>query len=218
MTSPYLPTRWLITTADGVDDPDVFPLLIGQSFLVSKKPTWSTAIATSVSGRERRSKQWSYPRWSFKVSYEVLRDAPTTPDLQRLEGFFLLHGGRYQQFFFLDPGDNTVVGQQFGTGDGVTTVFRLTRAMTFGGATFSEPVGGLTGTPTIFVNGAPVAAFTVGPYGVITFTSAPAAAAVLTWTGRFLFTCRFDQDDLDVSQMMTGLWSLSGLQFMSVKA
>lgn len=218
MPSPYLPTRWLITSADGVDDPDVFPLLIGQSFLVSKKPTWQTAIATAVSGRERRSKQWSYPRWSFKVAYEVVRDAPSTPDLERLVAFFNLHAGRYQEFFFLDPGDNTVSGGQFGTGDGITTTFRLTRSMTFGGSTFSEPVGGLTGTPTVFVNGAPTTAFTVGPYGVITFTSAPAAAAVLTWTGRFLFACRFDQDDLDVSQMMAGLWSLSGLQFMSIKS
>jgi uncharacterized protein (TIGR02217 family) len=217
MVTPYLPTRWLITSADTVDDPDVFPLMVGQSFLNSKRPMWSTGIATATSGRERRTKRWSYPRWSFKVSYEVLRDAVATPDLQRLETFFLLHSGRYKQFFFLDPTDNTVTAQQFGTGDGVTSAFRLTRAMTFAGTTFAEPVGGLTGTPTIFVNGTPTAAFTVGPYGTVTFTTPPAAAAVLTWTGRFLFACRFDQDDLDLAQMMQGIWSLSGLTFQSVK-
>jgi hypothetical protein len=30
MVTPYLPTRWLITSADTVDDPDVFPLMVDR--------------------------------------------------------------------------------------------------------------------------------------------------------------------------------------------
>ena len=142
MTLPalYLPTRWLVTADPSIDDPDVFPTLIGQSFLLAKTPTWATKIATASSGRERRRKAWSYPRWQFKLSYEVLRDLPAAPDLERLTAFFLVHAGQYQEFFFLDPGDNTVAGQMFGVGDGVTTTFQLTRSMAFGSASFSEPI------------------------------------------------------------------------------
>jgi len=213
----YLPTRWLVTSDPSIDDPDVFPTLIGQSFLVAKTPTWATKIATASSGRERRRKAWSYPRWQFKVSYEVLRDLPATPDLERLAAFFLLHGGQYQEFFFFDPGDNTVAAQRFGIGDGVTTKFQLIRSMAFGSATFSEPVGGVLGTPTVFADAAPVASFTVGPRGSITFASAPAAGKVLTWTGRFMFVCRFDDDALEFNQMMQSLWSQDGLSFTTTK-
>lgn len=218
MPALYLPTRWLITSDPSIDDPDVFPLLKGQSFVTAKKPIWATKIATASSGRERRRKTWSYPRWSFTVKYDVLRDMAATPDLTRLMAFFNLHAGEYQEFFYLDPSDNTVVGQKFGTGDGVTKTFRLTRTMTFGSGSFSEPIGGLMGTPTVFVAGTPVAAFTVGQNGWITFTSAPASGAALTWTGRFMFECRFDSDELEVAQIVQSLWSQDGLSFMSVKA
>lgn len=213
----YLPTRWLVTSDPSIDDPDIFPTLIGQSFLVAKTPTWSTKIATASSGRERRRKTWSYPRWQFKVSYEVLRDLPATPDLERLAAFFLLHAGQYQEFFFFDPGDNTVAGQRFGVGDGITTSFQLSRSMAFGSAIFSEPVGSVLGIPTVFADTAPVASFTVGPRGSITFASAPAAGKVLTWTGRFMFVCRFDDDALELNQMMQSLWSQDGLSFTTTK-
>ena len=213
----YLPTRWLVTADPTIDDPDVFPTLIGQSFLLAKTPTWATKIATASSGRERRRKTWSYPRWQFKLSYEVLRDLPATPDLDRLAAFFQLHAGQYQEFFFLDPGDNSVVGQMFGVGDGSSTTFRLTRSMAFGSASFSEPVGGVLGTPTVFADATPVASFTVGPRGTVTFASAPAAGKVLTWTGRFMFACRFDDDALELNQMMQSLWSQNGLSFTTIK-
>lgn len=218
MPALYLPTRWLITSDPSIDDPDVFPTLIGQTFIVGKTPTWSTGIATAVSGRERRRKLWSYPKWTFQVSYEVLRDLPSTPDLRRLLAFFNIHGGQYREFFFLDPSDNTVTAEPFGTGDGVTTAFRLTRSMAFGSESFVEPIGGLMGTPTVFVAGSPVAAFTVGDNGWITFTSPPASGAALTWTGQFMFVCRFIDDAMEVAQMMASLWSQSGLSFQSVKA
>lgn len=213
----YLPTRWLVSADPSIDDPDVFPTLIGQSFLLVKKPIWSTKIATTSSGRERRRKTWSYPRWQFKVAYDVLRDLPSAPDLERLIAFFLLHAGQYQEFLFLDPSDNMVTGQPFGIGDGVTTRFQLTRSMSFGSSTFSEPIGGVTGTPTVFADAAPIANFTVGPRGSILFASPPAAGKVLTWTGRFMFACRFDDDELELNQMMQSLWSQDGLSFTTTK-
>jgi len=217
VTAPYLPTRWLVTTPDTADDPDVLPRMAGQSFLMSKRPTWSTAITTARSGRERRRQNWSYPIWQFKLQYEVLRDRPAAPDLTRLLAFFNLHAGRQRQFFFLDPTDNAVSNQPFGTGDGMTRAFQLSRAIASGAIGFAEPIGGVQDVPQVAINGSPTAGFTIGAYGAINFTSAPPAGAILSWSGRFLFACRFDQDDLDAQQMMTALWSQSGLAFRTVK-
>jgi uncharacterized protein (TIGR02217 family) len=217
LTAPYLPTRWLITTPDTADDPDVLPRMIGQSFLMSKRPTWSTAITTARSGRERRRQNWSYPIWQFKLHYEVLRDRPAAPDLARLTAFFNMHAGRQRQFLFLDPTDNAVTNQPFATGDGVSRTFQLTRAMAVGAIAFAEPIAAVQGPPTVFVNGAAASGFTIGAFGAITFAAAPAAGAVLSWSGRFLFACRFDQDDLDTQQMMAALWTQDGLAFRTVK-
>lgn len=380
MTQSYLPSRWLITSPQFANDPDIFPLLPGFSFITSKRPIWSTGIQQATSGRERRRMQWSYPLWQFKVGYEVLRDAPTYAEQQKLLAFFNSHAGRYQEFFFYDPSDNAVVGQQFGTGDGTTTTFQLNRTISGGALSFTEPVRGLAATPTVRVNGAMVGAplgknllqyseqfqhtpwntsscsvspnttaapdgtttadaltrsgtsacyvfqqvstsgsvgntycfsvwlkagtysgpvrvrlqdslggwifdsvvtpsstwtrysisgtmgagadptinvviwmdnagtagettlmwgaqlesgptatayvpttsaagdYTVNPLGQITFTSAPASSAVLTWSGNFMFLVRFDQDEIDTQQMMNGLWSAQGISLIGVKS
>jgi uncharacterized protein (TIGR02217 family) len=217
MSFPYVPARYPIATAFGSDDSSAFPLLAGQTFIMSKRPIFVSKIAESTSGRERRRRLWSYPKWGFKVAYEVLRDAPAYLEIQRLSAFFLLHGGRSTTFNFLDPSDNTVTAEPFATGDGVTTTFQLTRSLTFGADRFIEPVRMTVGVPTVFIAGAATSAFTQGANGSITFATAPTAGATLTWTGLFMFVCRFDQDDLDMTQMMSGLWSQSGLAFQTVK-
>lgn len=216
MVQPYLPSRWLITTAFPLEDPDVFPLLPGQVFLTKKSPTWSTDVKRANSGRERRRMNWSFPLWNFQVQYEVLRDGPGTQELQALLAFFNAHAGQYQEWFYYDPSDHAVTDQVVGTGNGTKTTFQLTRTISDGVLTFTEPVFAVQGTPVFKVNGVPTSA-TVGAYGVITFASAPAAAATISWTGNFMFLCRFSQDNLDLQQMMQGLWSQSGLSFQSQK-
>lgn len=217
MPALYLPTRWLISAADTSDDPDIFPFLIGQSFLQLKAPVWSTDVQTSVSGRERRRKLWSYPKWRFRIGYEVLSDAPSRLELQRLFAFFNAHGGAFKQFFYYDRYDHTITSQSIGTGNGVTTSFQLTRTMTIGGVAFTEPVRAISGIPTILINGVATSAYTIGAYGLITFTTAPAAAAAITWTGNFFHLCRFEKDELSTAQMMQGLWSESGIDLITVK-
>lgn len=196
---------------------DLFPTLTGQGFLAEKAPVWSTAIAEAASGRERRRRLWSYPRWRFKIGYEVLRDFSGGRDLTDLGTFFNAHAGRYSEWGFLDPTDNAVTAQAFGIGDGGTRSFQLLRTVTGAALSFTEPVRGVYGVPVIMINGAGTGAYAIDDNGVVTFTSAPAASAILTWTGQFLFHCRFNQDDLSPSQMMAQLWSLSGLQFITVK-
>jgi hypothetical protein len=78
-----------------------------------------------------------------------------------------------------------------------------------------EPVYGVSGAPTVYVNGA-VTAATLNAYGVISFATPPANGAAISWSGTFMFLCHFTQDDLQPSQMVKGLWSLDGLEFESL--
>lgn len=217
MVAPYLPSRWLITTPDTVDDPNIFPLLPGQMFTTQKSEIWSSRVSTATSGRERRGAIWSYPKWQFKVGYEVLRDTPAELELQKLLAFFGMRRGKFGEFYYFDPSDNFVPNQTFGTGDGTTATFQLTRTIAVGAISLTEPVLGVQGLPTITVAGSPVSGFTIDTYGRVTFASPPANGAALAWTGTMMFRCRFDQDQLDVEQMMQRLWSSHGVSFVTVR-
>jgi len=218
MSSPYLPTRWLITTPNLSDDPDVFPLLPGQMFVSQKAPTWTTTVRTSASGRQVRATSASSPIWSFKVAYEFLRDRITTPELAKLLGFFNTRQGQLGSFFYYDPGDNTVLDQPVATGDGQLATFQLTRTVGAGSPyAFVEPVYALNGAPAVSVGGVATTAFSIGPYGAIVFATPPAEGAAITWSGSFMFWCHFTADQIAPAQQVLSLWSLDGLTFESLK-
>jgi uncharacterized protein (TIGR02217 family) len=126
----------------------IFPVLPGLKWDVAKQPEFSTKIQTSASGKETTAAFWTYPKWTYKLAYELLRDNALN-ELETLAGFFLSAQGMAHTWLYQDPSDNNVTGQQIGTGTGAQTVFQLCR--TFGG--FTEPVYNLNGTPTIYVNG-----------------------------------------------------------------
>ncbi len=147
-------------------------------------------------------------------------------------GLYLQCQGQYGAFVYYDPTDYLVNAQTFGTGDGVTRSFALTRAL--GG--FVEPVVApvISATTLIFpvLSAAAVAPLVSGqwrtvsaanyaisnPGGVVTFTTAPASGHALTWTGYFGFLCRFDGDDLDFEQFMANLWRVQSVKFRSLRA
>lgn len=122
----------------------VFPTLPGLSWGSTKEPMWTTSAKRSASGMEQRAGYMSYPLYRIRLSYEFLR-AGAEAELQTLVGFFNQRGGDLESFLWLDPSDSSVTEQQFGVGDGTTTVFRLGR--TLGGA--YEPVSAINGTPVI---------------------------------------------------------------------
>lgn len=197
---------------------NVFPQLPGQTFMVNKSPTWNTTVKKSASGRQVRGSLQAAPIWTFKIAYEFLRDrSALTSDLQNLWAFFNGCQGQFSQFYFLDPYDNVVTNQEVAVADGVSTSYQLSRTVGAGTAyPFVEPVYGVNGNPTVFINSA-ASSFTVGPYGTIVFATAPAAGSVISWTGSFYFLCHFTQDNLSPQQMVQGLWSLDdGLQFESL--
>jgi len=194
----------------------LFPSLPGLSWGSTREPIWKTKAASSASGMEQRAGYMSYPLYRLKLSYEFLR-AGAEAELQTLVGFFNQRGGDLDSFLLLDPSDSVATDQQFGTGDGSTTVFRLGR--TLGGA--YEPVSATSGTPTIKVDGITQTVTTDytldANTALVTFTTAPAADAVLTWSGTHLRRVRFERSSLEFKEFLQDLWEAKTLSLMTVK-
>jgi uncharacterized protein (TIGR02217 family) len=192
----------------------ILPTLPGLAWDRARAPLWSTTVKRSVGGREYRAANWSYPLYQYKLNYEVLRQAEEQ-EYEELLGFINARQGSFDTFLYLDTWNRQVTAQVFAVGDGATTQFQLVR--TFGGVV--EPVLGIVTTPQIFVNGVlQVSGVTVSAEGVVTFTSPPAAAASLTWTGTYYWRCRFMKDSYEFNEMLYGLHELQGLSFVTVKA
>ncbi len=188
----------------------IFPTLPGIQWGVQKSPQFNTTTHRAVSGYEIRAARMQYPLWTFTLSYEFLRDGAYA-EIETLMGFFLQQMGSFSAFCYSDPSDNAVVNQTFATGDGVTSMFPLTRA--YGG--FVEPVQNLDGTPQILTGGTlqTPAAFSI-VNGLVTFAAPPAAGSVLTWTGSFFYRVRFVNDHADFNQFMFELYELKQISFV----
>jgi uncharacterized protein (TIGR02217 family) len=218
----------------------VFPALAGQGWSVHKKPAFATIVAGHASGREVRYANYVNPVWQFELSFDALDGTAGgqygglgAQSMQALMGLFLQSQGQYGAFLYYDPTDYAASAQPFGVGDGRTTAFSLRRSL--GG--FSEPVvapvtsattlsfpGGASvaaSAPILYANGSTIApsGYSISnPGGVVTFTTAPANGAALTWTGCFGFLCRFDGDNLDFEQFMANLWRSQSVKFRSLRA
>ena len=190
---------------------NIFPDLPGLSWNRKKTPLWSTKVQTAASGKELRASYYSYPKWQFSLSYEVLRDTGQA-EIQSLIGLFNACKGSYDYFLYTDSDDCAVTGQSFGIGDGSTKTVGLVRS--YGG--FVEPIGAVNGTPTIYINGSSTSAYTI-TNNVLTFTSAPSSGSVLTWTGNFYYKCRFMQDSMEFNQFLHQLWEAKKVEFVSIK-
>lgn len=194
----------------------VFPALAGQSIDVSRIPQFSTRIQTAVSGRETRAGFMLYPKYRLTVQFEVLRDEQGLAELQTLEAFFLQMRGARDSFLISAPSDNAVTDMLFGAGTGAQRIYQLTRTRAAGGFAFTEPVQNLAAPPTIKVNGTIVSAanYSIDASGLLTFVTAPAAGAVLTWSGSFYYRCRFAEDEAKFDRFLEGLWKNTGLELI----
>lgn len=220
MITPYVPPTSLSSLPSGIWSGaaglPVFPYLTGQNPTVTKGPLWSGKRIRTTSGRQFTTNFWPFPLWQFELSYEFIRHKPTVPELFTMWEFFNTAQGQFATWLFVDPSDNQVLSSapaSFGTGDGTTKTFQLSRQIN----SWSEPVYDVY-SPTILNNGTPTAAYTQTPNGQITFTTAPAAGHALTWYGYFYFGCNFDQDDLTFAQIVNLLWSGKSVKFSSQRA
>ena len=196
-----------------------FPVLPGQTWSVHKRPTFSTRVASHVSGREVRRANYANTLYEFELSFDGLASSGLpglgAASLQTLLGFFLACQGQFSTFLYTDPTDSVALGQLLGAGDGVTTSFAFARSL--GG--YSEPVGWVTALNNVYVAGVAESssAYALVPPGTLTFLAPPAAEAPITADFTYAFVCRFDDDQEDFENIMSGLWQLQSLKFRSVR-
>lgn len=182
-----------------------------------RTPSWSNVVKTTDSGREFARAAWSAPRWSYKLSYEVLH--ASNGEYQQLVGFFNKHQGNFDTWLYLDPDDNSVTDQQIAIGDGTTLQFQLLRSLGGMLEPIYEPFASGP-APTVKVNGVTKTAgtdYSIGANGLLTFVVAPATSAIVAWSGSFYWRCRFKQSSVEFEQFMKNLWSLRTLEFITVK-
>jgi uncharacterized protein (TIGR02217 family) len=197
---------------------DLFPTLPGLRFDNKRIPVWSTKTNTSVSGKQQRAAFWSYPKWRYSLSYELLRADTAHEELQTFIGFFNEHRGAWDSWLYRDPSDNTVTGQSIGLGNGTATDFQLVRTYGANGNTFAEPMTAIDGDPTIYVAGVEIdpADYTVSDTGLVTFDTAPASGAI-TADFSYFFRCHFIADELEFNQFMYQLWEAQTVEFETLK-
>lgn len=177
----------------------VFPKLVGQGWNNTKAPMFSTIIQQATSGKENRIPLWTYPRWNFEIKYNVLNQRQNygtnnsfvpsvsallatnsgnfiSDDMKALAGFFMSVQGSGLPFYYDDPTDNWINGQQIGIGDGTTTDFQITRNI--GG--YTELIQNVNGTPVLANYWTASATATSGDYII------PSAVGIDTQGGRIV--------------------------------
>lgn len=191
----------------------VFPTLPNLAWSVFKRPRFSTQNARTASGKSIRTSYWSYPEWSYELSYEILGDDESNA-YQTMLGFFLARRGSFDNFNFTDPDDNAVTGQTFGIGNGTTTSWQLAR--TYAG--YVEPIFRPNGAPLIYRAGTlQTTGVTVSSEGLVTFNTAPTAGQALTWTGSFYHRLYFQEDVADFEQFLYKFWRLRRVTLVTEK-
>ncbi len=137
--------------------PFIFPALPGLGWSFHKKPTFSTRVASHVSGREVRAPLYSQGLYEFEATVEGLDSGTAYPglaanSLQSLMGLYIQCQGKFGTFLYVDPIDNTEIGQVLGAGDGITTAFTLQRNANYA----LEPVSWTVGVLQALLNGVAV--------------------------------------------------------------
>lgn len=191
----------------------VFPILPGLTWDRKRTPEWKTMVQESVSGLESRAALWSTPRWTWELSYDLLRSAPAFVELQTIVGFFNARRGAFDSFLFEDPDDSAVSSQPIASGDGSMRAFQAVRG--YGG--FVEPVYNLKGTPTVYVDGVVQSEVTYSSSGLITLASAPTMGAVVTADLAYRWRVRFSEDTAEFNQFMYQLYECQKLVLKGVK-
>lgn len=185
-----------------------YPVLRGLEFPVVRRVKWNTLVANALSTKTATLSLQQYALYEWEFTYDLLRDDQTPSDYKEITGFFNQHGGQFDSFLYNDPTFNTVVDEPMGVGDGSNKDFQtIANFHNAGGPGRADIIQNFNGTPVFKVNGV-ITSASVGPSGIITFASAPANNAAITWTGGFFYRCRFTQDKLPISQFMNNWWSV----------
>lgn len=176
-----------------------FPLALGRDAQVSTE--FSTSVAVTASGRERRNALWADARLRFDVGPGIRSEA----ELGTLIAFFRARHGPATGFRLRDPFDFSsnamtaapaMTDQPLGTGDGLAASFQLVKLYGEQRRIITRPE---PGSILVSIDGAPATGWSHAGQGRIVFDAAPAAGAQVRAGFRFDVPVRFAEDRLDVS-------------------
>jgi len=179
--------------------------------------------------------------YELELTYEFLKNQGRTyaDDAEYVRSFFEACRGAFGWFTF-DPSQYNLESMSvvadttklrngfFGLGDGVTTTFSLWRSSAVlggGSVTLCELIQNVTLMIGIYANGTLVSpsAYTQTNLGAppqggacVTFNTAPAAGAVLSWAGNYSYLCHFSEDLLDMEEFMYQFWDLKSLKLETI--
>ena len=176
-----------------------YPLALGSD--AAAAPEFSTSVAVTASGHERRNALWSDAR----MHYDVGPGIRSEEELGTLLAFFRARHGPARAFRLRDPfdfssnamtGDPSATDQVLGTGDGAKVRFRLIKS-------YSEQARPITrpdrDSIVIAVDAIATDGWSLEPGGWIVFDAAPGEGATITGGFEFDVPVRFAEDRLDVS-------------------
>ena len=180
-----------------------YPLALGHDATIV--PEFSTSVAVTASGFERRNSLWSNARLRFDVGPGIRSEA----ELGTLITFFRARRGAARGFRLRDPSDfssNGMVGLPsagdvvLGIGDGSMTDFALVKRYGDGEASqlrrITRPDAG---TLLVSVGGVMTGNWSLHDQGIIAFASAPPAGAEVRAGFLFDVPVRFGEDRLEIA-------------------
>jgi uncharacterized protein (TIGR02217 family) len=185
-------------------DDVLYPLALGLDAGVA--PEFSTSVAVTASGFERRNSLWSDARLRFDVGPGIRSEA----EIGVLIAFFRARRGAARGFLLRDPTDHSSNGmtgapsaldQLIGMGDGDSVSFPLVKHYGEEGAAQTRRITRPRfDTLVVSVGGAVMASgWTLGEGGMVTFDDAPAEGAEVRAGFEFDVPVRFAEDRLDIS-------------------
>lgn len=168
-------------------------------------PEFQTRIVEMANGRERRNGNWDQPRHKYSLPFMNIDKARYAA----IKNHHMACRGQLHSFLYRDPLDDEADDELFGTGDGTTTEFQLTKLSIVDGVFLQRNVtalfipdadgDGIPADPAVTVNAAPTAVTADYERGIITFAAAPGVGTILRWSGPFAVWVRFAQDWLPFS-------------------
>ena len=180
-------------------DDVAYPLALGRDAAVS--PEFSTSVAVTASGHERRNALWSDARLGFDVGPGIRSE----DELAQLIAFFRARHGPATGFRLRDPFDHSSNGmlgvptpgdQSLGSGDGLRAEFTLVKRYGEQQRRITRPE---PDTLRVSVDGVERFDWTLGDKGCVIFASAPAAGTDIRAGFLFDVPVRFAEDRLNVS-------------------
>ncbi len=190
-------------------------------------PAFRNVIQEAISGNEQRFAQWTQCKGVGDLSYGLLTSEDPVGDFRAILAMWRAHFGSLYPFRFKDWSDYTATDELFGTGDGSTVAFQLSKTYdpsqillnTPGSLFYVRSITLVATTPVIKVDGVTktvVTDYNISSAGVVTFTSAPANSKPLTWTGEFDVPVRFDTEKLPVIMNEADLTAISSIPIKEV--